>query len=157
MRQPTLTDFPAAAHAKAASALEEFSALATEYSVLLDVGRAMLSAGNLDGAANAMARGDHVARMAAACGRRLAPWREAVESRQYAGPRLSDLERRLGTAAVRAAVIVAGATSVEAICVTKRDEAAAEMGHGIALTAQQIAAGGYRPHIASPQAFDTHA
>ncbi len=157
MCQPTLTDFPAAAHAKAASALEEFSTLTTEYSVLLDVGRAMLSAGNLDGAADAMERGDRVVRMAAACGRRLAPWREAVESRQYAGPRLSDLERRLGAAAARAAVIVAGATSVETVCLGKRDEAAAEMGEGIASAAQRIAAGGYRPRIASSQAFDTHA
>lgn len=120
-------DLPESAHAKALTAIEEFHLLAAEYSVLLDTQRALIAAGNVDGAVETAARGDRIARQAAACGRRLAPWREALDSHDYSGPRASDVARRMASASARAAVLAGGAESVEAICVQKRDEAAREI------------------------------
>lgn len=120
-------DLPEPAHSKAVSALEEFGALALEYSVLLDTQRALLAAGNIEGASETVARGDTVARLAAACGRRVAPWREAIDSHQYVGPRATDLSHRLGAAALRAGDLASGAARIETICLSKRDEAATEM------------------------------
>lgn len=124
-------DLPLAAHVKAVAAVEEFASLSLEYSVLLEIQRALLAAGNIEGAAETVARGDGVACRAAACGRRVAPWREAVESQQYSGPRTGDLVQRLRTATLRAHVLAAGAAQIEAICLAKRSEAAAEMRRGL--------------------------
>lgn len=123
----TTADLPESAHAKAIAALEEFHVLAAEYSVLLDTQRALVAAGNTDGAVDTVARGDRIARQAAACGRRLAPWREALDSYNYSGPRASDVARRLASASARAAVLAGGAESVEALCIHRRDEAAQAM------------------------------
>lgn len=120
-------DLPATAHAKTVTAVEEFASLSLEYCVLLDTQRALLAAGNIEGAAETVARGDGIARRAAACGRRVAPWREAVESQQYSGPRAGDLVRRLRAATLRAHALAAGAAQIEAICLAKRGEAATEM------------------------------
>lgn len=157
MRYAPQADIPAAAHSKAVAALEEFEALTIEYSMLLDTQRALLAAGNTEGVVETVAHGDAVARQAAACGLRLAPWRETIDSRQYHGPRATDLVRRLKAATARAATIAAGAASIEAMCVQRRDEAAFELQKGAASSsASRAMTGGYRVSAPVTRALDTH-
>lgn len=153
----TPTDLPEAAHAKAVAAVEEFASLSLEYSLLLDAQRALLAAGNIEGAAETVARGDGVARRAGACGRRIAPWREALESRQYSGPRTRDLVRRFGAVALHAHALAAGAAQIEAICLVKRSEAATEMQHGISPSLQAVGlTAAYHARSPGAQLIDTH-
>lgn len=156
MAQKAIIDLSAPAHSKATLALDEFDALAMEYSALLDTQRALLAAGNVEAAVETVDRGDIVARKVAACGRRLAPWREAIDSREYNGPRARDLARRFEDAMSRANQLAGAAARVEALCLQKRDEAADAMRriHPSASTPALVAARYYKP-ASSTSALDT--
>lgn len=156
MAHSPVVDLSAPAYSIATLALDEFDVLAREYSALLDTQRALLATGNIEGAAETVARGDPVARQVAACGRRLAPWREALDSRAYDGPRASDLARRLGDSASRADQLAAAAKRIEALCLQKRDEAADDM-HHIHLSAAipALMAARYSAPAVSAPALDT--
>ncbi len=156
MPQKAVADLSAPAHSSATVALDDFEALATEYSALLDTQRALLAAGNVAGVAETVARGDAVARQVAACGRRLAPWREALGSQEYSGPRASDLVRRFGESASRADRLAAAAARIEALCVEKRDRSADEM-RGIhpSTSAPALVAARYYAPAVSASSLDT--
>jgi hypothetical protein len=158
MSRGTVSDIPAQAHAKAVLALDEFDALATEYSVLLDIQRAMLINGNVAGIAETVVRGDAVARAAAACGRRLAPHREALNSHNYQGARARELSRRLAMAGVRTDTLAAAAARLEALCIRERDRCALELHQaGSTRTARGTGTSGYRSSAIRPLALDTRA
>src|SRR5690348_2218652 len=106
------SDLPVSAHEKAVAALDEFDATAAEYVALLDTQRALLGQGNAVAVAESVARGDALALRAAACGRRLAPIREALEGPAIRGPRAESVRRRLGRMAHRAALLGSAAAEV---------------------------------------------
>jgi uncharacterized protein YigA (DUF484 family) len=132
------TDLPLPAHEKAVAALDEFDATAAEYVALLDTQRALLGQGNADAVAASVARGDALALRAAACGRRLAPIREALASAGIRGPRAESVRRRLERMAHRAALLGAAAADVAARCERER------VAIGSELTQLQNPAGGGR-------------
>lgn len=122
-----LGDVPAAAHAKAVAALDEFDTLTTQYVALLDTQRALLESGNAVGVAESAVRGDMLAARAAECGRRLAPMREALAAGSMRGPRADRLRERLGRMSHRIALLVAGASEVARRCQTARDLSSAAL------------------------------
>lgn len=119
MRQRS-SDLPLPAHDKAVAALDEFDATAAEYVALLDTQRALLGQGNATGVAESVARGDALALRAAACGRRLAPIREALASAAIRGPRADAVRQRLERMAHRAALLGSAAAQVAARCERER-------------------------------------
>jgi len=119
MRQRS-SDLPLPAHEKAVAALDEFDATAAEYVALLDTQRALLGQGNALGVAESVARGDALALRAAACGRRLAPIREALAGAGIRGPRAEAVRRRLERMAHRAALLGSAAAEVAARCERER-------------------------------------
>lgn len=121
------SDVPAAAHAKAVAALDEFDTLTAEYVALLDTQRALLGAGNPAAVAESAARGDLIAARAAECGRRLAPMREALSTGAMRGPRAEALRTRLGRMANRVALLRAGAADVARHCQEARDASSAAL------------------------------
>lgn len=131
----TQSDVPAAAHAKAVAALDEFDTLTTQYVALLDTQRALMESGNPTGVAESAVRGDMLAARAAACGHRLAPMREALAGGAMRGPRADALRARLERMSNRVALLVAGAAEVAGRCQAARDVSSA------ALAAMQRSAG----------------
>lgn len=119
MRQRS-SDLPLPAHEKAVAALDEFDASAAEYVALLDTQRALLGQGNAAAVAASVARGDALALRAAACGRRLAPIREALAGSVIRGPRAEAVRQRLERMAHRAALLGAAAAEVAARCERER-------------------------------------
>lgn len=158
MHNQASSDLPATAHSKAVTALEEFSTLILQYTALLDTQRALLAAGNIDGVTETVRRGDSITARAAACGRRIEPWRELIDSRQYVGPRVNDLSRRLGDALIRAAAVAASAAQVEAICLARSVEAGSSLQREGSSAAH--AGGGrmaaYRPLFPRASLLDKH-
>lgn len=139
-------DLPIAAHAKAVAALDEFDAVAAEYVALLDTQRALLAQGNPLAVAESVARGDGLAQRAALCGRRLAPFREALARHDLRGPRADAVRQRLDRMRHRAALLGAAAADVAARCEVERHAT------GSALARLQKAAGGKATLYASPNA-----
>lgn len=115
------SDVPAAAHAKAVAALDEFDTLTRDYVALLDTQRALLGWGNAAAVAESAARGDLIAARAAECGRRLAPMREALTAGTMHGPRAEALRTRLGRMAHRVALLRAGGADLARRCREARD------------------------------------
>ena len=140
------SDLPIAAHAKAVAALDEFDATAAEYIALLDTQRALLVQGNSAAVAESVTRGDALALRAAACGRQLAPFREALASDSLRGPRADAVRRRLDRMMHRAALLGAAAADVAARCESERNST------GDALARLQAPAGGRAGRYAYPQA-----
>lgn len=118
------SDLPGAAHTRMAAALDDFMAVAAEYSALLNTQRAMLADGNIDGAAEIGERNTVLARRAEACAARLSPWLEAMDAHRYAGPRCSDASRRVARAMTLARVVAAAAAQLEELCMAEQSEAA---------------------------------
>lgn len=154
MRQRAI-DLPVAAHAKAVTALDEFDATAAEYVALLDTQRALLAEGNATAVAESVARGDALALRAAACGRQLAPLREALAGDTVHGPRADAVRRRLERMMHRAALLGAAAADVAVRCEVERDST----GNALARLQRPAGAGKaalYAPHAArAPLTLDT--
>lgn len=131
-----VTDLPVPAYAKAVAALDEFDAIATEYVALLDTQRALLAQENSAAVVKSVTRGDALALRAAACGRRLAPFREALAGDALHGPRADDVRARVRRAEHRAALLGAAAAEVAGRCEIERNA------RGSALAQLQRTAGG---------------
>ncbi len=158
MAQEAVADLSAPAYSKATLGLDALDVLAAEYSALLDTYCALLASGNIDAAAETIANGDYVAGQMATWGRRLAPWREAIESRKYEGPRASELVQRSGQALTRARQLAAAAARVEAVCLQMRDSAADGMRgivHGAALVPSLVGAPYAPARTTAASALDT--
>lgn len=151
IRRPT-SDIPQAAYAKAVATLDEFAALTVEYAIVLDAQRAMVGAGDGEGAAETLRRGDALARAAEACGRRLAPCQEALATGEHTGPRAQDLASRLTDAAARGRALANAAARLEGVCAGRRSDVAAELARAATPAgsgSQRAAAyaGGARPAV----------
>jgi hypothetical protein len=145
------SDYPAPAFERAVRALDEYDACAVEYQMMLDTQRALLTAGNLDAAVETLALGDALARRAATCGRRIAPVREALAAGAYAGPRTSELQHRISQVRTSSDRIGSTISQLSAVCVVKRDAAAAELSEdrvAQAARSRMSYAGGDRPMAA---------
>ncbi|HEV2644089.1 MAG TPA: hypothetical protein VGT98_15360 [Candidatus Elarobacter sp.] len=127
MSYGVLADVPAPAHAKAIGALDGFDELLAAYVALLDTQRAHVASGSFDALADTLAQGDTIAAHAAACGRRVAPLRDAVASGRFAGPRASELVRRFALAGARAARASDLADLLADVCLTARNVAETEI------------------------------
>jgi hypothetical protein len=146
-------DLPPEAHAKAIAALDEFDATLVEYTMLLDSTRALVRARNFDAVAEMTARGDAVARAAAACGERVAALCAEAERGAFAGPRAQELLERWRAAGARAQQAESGSAALAALCLAERERAGSELERSPAARPGSAAREAYRP-AARPLAID---
>lgn len=155
MMRPRGSDLPVAAYAKAVAALDEFDATTAEYVALLDTQRALLAQGDSAAVARSIVRGDAMASRAAACGRRLAPFREALASDALNGPRADAVRRRLERMTHRAALLGSAAATVAARCEAERHAAGAALARLQAPAGGRGAAYASRPMVRGSLTLDT--
>lgn len=153
--RPRGSDLPVAAYTKAVAALDEFDATAAEYVALLDTQRALLAQGSSAAVVETVARGDALALRAAACGRRLAPFREALADDTLRGQRADAVRRRLDRMMHRATLLGSAAADVAARCEVERHAAGAELARMQAPAGGKAAAYVYPRVPRGPLTLDT--
>lgn len=136
MTRTLVADVPAAAHAKAIQALDEFDALVSQYEMLLDTQQVFVRTANFAGLFEMASRGDKLARDATLCGKRFAPLVGAVASGQFAGPRASDIQRRSFASRSHAETLDGSASRLAGVCSTQRDLMGRELRGGASSSTQ---------------------
>jgi hypothetical protein len=127
MKQSLIADVPAAAHAKAVSALDDFDALVASYEMLLDTQQVLVSTSNFGALFEMASRGDRLARDASLCSQRFAPLVDAIVSGQFSGPRATEIKRKSFAARSRAETLSASSASLARACGDERDIMAREL------------------------------
>lgn len=127
MNRPSTPDVPAAAHAKAVQALDEFDKLVSQYETLLDTQQALVRTANFAGLFEVAAHGDKLARDASNCGKRFTPLVAAVAEGQFSGPRAAEIRRRSFAARSSALSLDVGAERLAAACSTERGNLSREL------------------------------
>ncbi|MDQ2889584.1 MAG: hypothetical protein M3R65_03375 [Gemmatimonadota bacterium] len=121
MTRTLVKDVPAAAHAKAIEALDEFDRIIARYELHLDTQHALVRTANFAGLFEMASHGDRLVRDAAICGKRFTPLVGAVADGQFAGPRAAEIRRRSLASRSVAQTLDAGASRLADVCSYERD------------------------------------